>query len=55
MATPSKPLPPVFVNQRARIEEHDKFMEDARRQYPGRPICPDCYLPPGRCHHWRPR
>lgn len=55
MAKPSKPLMPVFVNQRARIEEHDRFMAEARQQYPDRPICPDCFRPPQRCIHWRPK
>ena len=50
----NKPLPPVFCNQTARIEEHEYLMRQARARFPGLPICPDCYHPPARCHHWRP-
>ena len=45
------PLKPAYVNERARIEEHDRFMSDARTRYGVRVICPDCYLPPAQCPH----
>jgi hypothetical protein len=46
---PRQPLPPVFVNERARLEEHDRFIADARVLHNRRIICPDCYLPPAKC------
>lgn len=53
---PHPPLPPVFINQRARREEHDRFMTQARRRYGQWLICPDCYRPPRLCVHMpRPR
>lgn len=47
----NKPLPPVFVNERARLEEHDRFIAEARVRYGVQNICPDCYLPPAQCAH----
>lgn len=44
-----KPLPPVFVNERARLEEHGRFVREARVAHGCRVICPDCYLPPKKC------
>lgn len=43
----SRPLPPVFVNERARIEEHNQMMEDAAREHDVIVwrICPDHYIP----------
>lgn len=49
-----KPLRPTYVNERARIEEHDEFMCEAHRLYPLQPICPDHYTPPGACPCSRP-
>lgn len=46
-----RPLPPVFVNERARLEEHERFLSEARIRYGVRNICPDCYLPPAQCQH----
>lgn len=51
---PQEPLKPTFVNEQARIEEHDSQMAWARRQYGTDVICPDCYSPPSRCQHVKP-
>lgn len=48
---PHQPLPPTYVNERARIEEHDRFIAEARTRFGVRVICPDCYLPPAQCEH----
>lgn len=48
---PTKPLPPVFINEAARVEEHDRFLAEARTRFGTRIICPDCYLPPAQCLH----
>jgi hypothetical protein len=46
-----EPLKPTFVNERARLEEHDRMLAEARTRYGTRIICPDCYLPPAQCVH----
>jgi hypothetical protein len=49
-----EPLKPTFVNERARIEEHERMMAEARTRFGVRIICPDCYLPPAQCVHRAP-
>jgi hypothetical protein len=51
---PTPPLKPTYVNERARIEEHDRMMTDARTRHAVRVVCPDCYLPPAQCIHLHP-
>lgn len=48
---PRSPLKPTYVNERARIEEHERFIAEARVRFGVRVICPDCYLPPAQCSH----
>jgi hypothetical protein len=48
---PQPPLKPTYVNERARIEEHDRMLAEARTRFGVRVICPDCYLPPAQCKH----
>lgn len=49
---PQRPLKPTFVNEKARIEEHDRLRSEAMRRHGGL-VCPDCYEPPATCCHWK--
>ena len=42
-----EPLKPTYKIERARIEEHDRLMNDAAREHSVVVwhICPDCYQP----------
>ena len=51
MTDQKQPLPPVFCNMRARIEEHTESMRAAQKYHGTVNICPDCYLPPRLCIH----
>lgn len=53
MSKPKKPLKPTFSNERARLWEHNQFMQHARRQHGTESICPDCYEPATSCIHIR--
>lgn len=46
-----EPLKPTFVNERARLEEHDRTMANAVRVHRTTRICPDCYQPVSSCVH----
>lgn len=48
---PRKPLPPVFVNERARLAEFKSMYKAARIRWKGYPVCPDCFNPPHLCAH----
>lgn len=48
-----RPLIPRYQNEKRRINEHQERLYRAWAQYDGRPICPDCYLPPEKCTHLR--